>query len=84
MFFSKLARIVAWIAFVFGLAILGLAIYGGFEPDSARFAAQYLGTENTGEAVERAIRIILFALVLGVVGEVGVALSNLTIEYPDE
>ncbi len=84
MFFTKIARALAWIGFLLGLAILGLAIFGGTQPDYIVFAERYLGTPNTGEAVERAIRIILISIALGVLAEIGTALSRLTVVEDDD
>lgn len=69
MFFTKVAAVVAWLAFVLGAlrALMAFALaYGG---DQAA-AAMYLGRKTTGQAIDQGIYTMLFGVALGVAVEI--------------
>ena len=71
MFFSHLARIIAWLAFLFGLANLaiGIAIATGYIGPYEAAVARYTGAETSGDAIDRSLYVLLFAIALGAIAE---------------
>lgn len=71
MFFSHLARIIAWIGFLIGLANLaiGIAIAAGIIGPYEAALARYTGTETSGQAIDRSIYLLLGAIALGSIAE---------------
>lgn len=70
MFFAKLARFIAVLILAFGLIRTGIGIYvANIEPMDAREAARarYIGNKSSGQAIDRGIYTILFAVALGTV-----------------
>lgn len=73
MFFTKLARIVATLALVFGLLRV---LMGGYvaliEPKEARdaAAARYIGSKSSGQAIDQGIYVILIAVALGTLTDI--------------
>ncbi|MBR0827059.1 hypothetical protein JQ596_16075 [Bradyrhizobium manausense] len=73
MFFSKLARILAILALVFGLLrVLTGFVVAGIEPTEVREAARarYIGSKSSGQAIDSGIYAILFAVALGTLAEI--------------
>ena len=70
MFYTKIARIVAALAFVGGLLriALGIAVATGtiVEPEPG----MYLGAVTAVEAIDQGIHYALFAIVLGVITDI--------------
>jgi len=84
MFFSYAARIVAVLAFLFGLydCVTGLLIANGAIGPADQALARYLpASPTTGAAIDKGIYAILFAVALGVMAEISFSLrrtKNLT------
>jgi len=75
MFFSKSARILAILAFVFGLlSILNGLLVLGIEPKEARVL--YLGSKSPGQVIDRGIYTILFAVALGTLAEISFSMRK--------
>jgi hypothetical protein len=76
MFYTKVARVVAAIAFVLG----GLGVLMGFSVatglTSEPTPGYYLGSKTSGQAIDRGIYYILFAIVVGVLSEISQSLSR--------
>ena len=70
MFYTKIARIVATLAFIGGLLriALGVAVATGsiVEPEPG----MYLGTLTTGQAIDQGVHYVLFSIVLGVITDI--------------
>jgi hypothetical protein len=72
--FTKLARILATLALALGVMRLGIGVYvASIEPKEARDAAtaSYIGRKTSGEAIDQGIYVILFAVGLGAITEIG-------------
>jgi hypothetical protein len=78
MLFSKLARVIAIIVFVFGLLTLAFGIYaatGSMGPDDL---ARYLGSATAAKRIEMGIYEILFAMVLGTLAVINFSIRKAT------
>jgi hypothetical protein len=79
MFFTKLARLFAVVAFVFGIArlLIGLAIavgvIGPYEAALARYAGH---ASSSGQVIDSAIYVIVAAVALGTLAEIGRAIHK--------
>jgi hypothetical protein len=81
MFFTKLARLFATIAFVFGIVrlVLGLTIAGGLIGPYEAALARYAGhASSSGQVIDEAIYVIVFAAALGTLAEIGRAIHTKT------
>jgi hypothetical protein len=73
MIFTNLARIVSWLALVFGAIrfATGIAIatrmLGEYDTALARYAP---GAANVGEVIDRGFYVIIFAIALGTLAEI--------------
>ncbi len=76
MFYTKAARVVAVVAFVLGVlsVLMGLTVATGLTPEPSPGA--YLGRKTSGQAIDRGIYYILFAIVVGVLSEISQSLSR--------
>ena len=69
MFFTKVGRGVAWLAFGFGVlrVVTGFAVaYSGDQS----LAPEYLGTKTSGQAINQGQWAILFGIGLGILTEI--------------
>ena len=70
MFYTNLGRVAASIVFVLGLMGiamgLGVATGGIVEPSPG----YYLGNKTSGEAIDKGIYYVLFAIILGVITDI--------------
>jgi hypothetical protein len=76
MIFSKLARLIAVVAFVLGLLTLAFGIYaaaGFMGPDDL---VRYLGSATAAKRIEMGIYEILFAMVLGTLAEINFSIRK--------
>ena len=74
MFFTRIGKFLAHLGFWTSLLSLFLGFYFAYiaadiEQNMA-FAQRYLGTDTTGEAIDRASRYILLSIALGVLCEI--------------
>ncbi|MBX5132541.1 hypothetical protein HJB80_07675 [Rhizobium lentis] len=73
MIFTKLARIVAWLALILGASqmLIGFAIaaeaLGPYEQALARYAP---GAANSGAVIDRGLYVLIFAIALGALAEI--------------
>ena len=76
MAFTTLGRIVAVLAFTFGI----LTIFMGFELATSDLPEeqlrQYLGNKTTGQAIDRGVLYIIFSIVLGVLTDISKSVAN--------
>jgi hypothetical protein len=72
--FTKLAFVLAYLIATLGVfrIIIGFSVVGA--PDAA---ARYLGTTDTGLAIDRGIYYVLIAVALGVIAEISRSLNKL-------
>ena len=78
MAFTKIGQVIAVLAFVLGVLLMGYVLLTGFEP--------IMGTEvetgqevmlfNPGEALMNGIKYVLFGVTLGVVTEISSAVNR--------
>lgn len=78
MFFTKTAKVVAWVGFVFAVfnLILGFAIAGGFLGNPAAALKEYSMADTTGEMIDEAFFGALVCIALGTLAEISLALNN--------
>jgi hypothetical protein len=79
MIFTKLARIVAWLALILGASqlLIGFGIatetFGPYEQALARYAP---GAANSGQVINRGMYMVIFAIALGTLAEISVAVRR--------
>ncbi|MFN3686945.1 hypothetical protein [Salinarimonas sp.] len=77
--FVRLGLIVAWLMLIFGVLRLGTGLFvASYDDPAARAAAavQYLGTDSSGQSIDKAIITIILAIALGVLVEIGQAATG--------
>jgi hypothetical protein len=73
MIFTNLARIVSWLALVFGAIrfatgiAIALGTLGEYDAALARYAP---GAANVGEVIDRGMYVVIFAIALGTLAEI--------------
>lgn len=74
MFFTKVGRVIAWLLVVAGglRAALGFAV--AFSGNQA-LAPFYLGTDTSGEAINRGLLVLLIGVSVGMVAEISRSLA---------
>lgn len=78
--FSNISRILATLAFIIGLFRLGLGfaiateVIGPYEQALAR----YTGASSSGAVIDQSIYVIVFALALGTLAEIGRSVRKLS------
>ena len=70
MFFTRVGRIIAYLALVLGVLRTAMGFVGASTSDYQAFAQRYLGTETTGEAINQGMIMILIAVVVGVLTDI--------------
>lgn len=80
MLFSHLARIIAWLALIFGLAnlALGLSIANELIGPYEEALARYTSADSSGEVINMASYMLLFAIALGTVAEISSHLRKMS------
>lgn len=79
MFFTKLAKVAAWLALVLGASQLligfsiAMEIVGPYDAALARYAP---GAANSGQVINRGLYAVIFAIVIGTLAEIGMALRR--------
>lgn len=75
--FCKAAKILGILGVIFGSLRVGMGFLGALAADpSTVFAARYLGTATTGEAIDEGFYMLVIAVVIGAVGEIGLQLAK--------
>lgn len=76
--FSHLSRIIAVLALLVGVAefALGWSIASGWVGPYKEAIARYTTASSSGELITRALWVIAFALALGTLAEIGLALRK--------
>ncbi|MBN15511.1 MAG: hypothetical protein CMJ15_09885 [Pelagibacterium sp.] len=70
MFFTKLGIIVARLALFLGAFRVATGLFFAFNRDATDFAARYLGSKTSGQAIDQGLLMIAFAIVLGILAEI--------------
>jgi hypothetical protein len=73
MFFTRIGKAIAYTGSCLSILRLALAFYVASIPDleASKVAAQrYLGTANSGEAIDRTLYYLLIAIALGILCEI--------------
>jgi hypothetical protein len=78
--FSHASRIVAILALLVGLFhfALGVSIAAGWIGPEDEALARYAAARTIGEVINRSFYVIIFALALGTLAEIGIALRKRT------
>lgn len=76
--FSYASRAVAVLALILGLFhfALGIGIEAGWIGPENEALARYAAAPTTGQVINRSVYIIIFALALGTLAEIGIALRR--------
>lgn len=76
--FSHLSRIVAMLALIVGVAefAMGWSIASGWVGPYEQALARYTTLSSSGELINRGTRVIAFALALGTLAEIGLAVRR--------
>lgn len=69
MFFTKLARVIAWVFVILGGFRAVLAFTIAFTNNQA-LAPRYLGSSSTGEAIDKGLLYFLIGVAVGVVADI--------------
>ncbi|TCL09157.1 hypothetical protein BXY66_1202 [Shimia isoporae] len=79
MFFCKVGRVLAWIVFVLSVFGIVSGFFVAFSSptleDNMAMSRNILGTETSGEHITRSTYMLLGALVLGILSEIGLKLA---------
>jgi len=70
MFFTKIGAIIAKLALFFGLFRLVMGVVLIFDEDPAMDLRRYFNASTTGEVIDEALVVILFAVILGIAVEI--------------
>jgi hypothetical protein len=74
MFFTRIGKVIAHLIFWMGLLTVGIAILVALGTDSLEsnraLASLYLNARTSGEAIDKAVMYMAFALALGVLCEI--------------
>lgn len=77
MVFTRLGTVFAWIALVVGVARLATGLIVAFNLQVPGFdASRYLGSDTSGRAIDQGIMVLLIAVALGTLTEIGRSLRN--------
>lgn len=79
MFFTRIARVVAFLALVFGIVLMAVgfaAASGTMAPADAKRALSLLVASSTGELVDRGLYASLVAVALGTLSEIAPAIRR--------
>lgn len=78
--FSNIARILATLALILGLfqLAIGIAIASGTIGPYEQALARYTSASSSGEVIDRATLVIVFAVALGTLAEIGRAIRKLS------
>jgi uncharacterized membrane protein len=76
MFFTQFARWVAVLALVFGALHFGIGLSTVYEWMPLSDFQQYARSSTPGEAIDRGLYMMLFAIALGTLAEIGLAIRR--------
>lgn len=76
MIFTKAGRVISVIAVIFGMLRIVLGISAANSSDPNAFAARYIGSVTSGEAIDQGIEYLLFGVVLGVLTDISKAVGR--------
>jgi hypothetical protein len=76
MFFTKLGRVLAWLAFVGGAVRLAMGFLVASSGNHAALAPRYLGSSTSGEAIDQGIMVLVFGVALGILVEISRTLQS--------
>ena len=77
MFFTSVARLMAWIITLLGAFGIAIGIFGMTFEDKNRFAADYMGADGFGVEFDQRIFMFLFGIVLGVLTDISRSIRNI-------
>jgi len=76
MFFTKIGAIIAKLAMFFGLIRLAVGIVLIFDDDPTIELRRYFNASTTGEVIDEALKVIVFAVILGIAVEISRAVNS--------
>ena len=76
MFFTKTGAIIAKLALFFGLFRLAVGVALILEDDPTIELRRYFNASTTGEVIDEALKVIVFAVILGIAVEISRAVNS--------
>ena len=76
MTFTSTGRFIAKLAIVLAVLRIAIAAYVTTTSDPSSAAARYLGAGSTGQVIDEAIYVIIFAICLGVLTDISRAVQR--------
>ncbi|MCA8881027.1 MAG: hypothetical protein KDA73_13965 [Rhodobacteraceae bacterium] len=77
MFFTRVGRIVAWLAVIHGAFSVALALFVIWSGDP-NLAHRYLGSGTTGQAINQGTLVLIFGVVVGVLTDISRSVASAT------
>jgi hypothetical protein len=77
MFFTRAGRVVAWLAIIFGVLRIALALFVVQSGDPS-LVPRYLGSGTTGQAIDQGLYVLIFGIVVGVLTDISRSVTNTT------
>lgn len=72
MFFTRVGTAIAWLGLVLGVLRIALGLFAGSNLDTPGFnPVRYLGSATPGQAIDQGTIVIVVAVALGVLAEIG-------------
>lgn len=80
MFFTKIGRVIAWLAFVFGAlrVVMGFLVATITTSNEAMVAAskRYLSASTSGEAIDAGVELLVFGVAIGILVEISLKIGR--------
>ena len=76
MTFTAAGRFIAKLAIILAVLRIAIAVFVTLTEDPGSAAARYLGPGSTGQVIDEAIYVIVFAICLGVLTDISRALQR--------
>jgi hypothetical protein len=79
MLFTRLGRIVAFLALILGIfqIVGGLMVAAGWIGPEEAALARYFGNKSTGQVIDRGVYVALLAIALGILTEISSSTSRI-------
>jgi len=70
MIFTTIARIIAWLMSLFGALLAAMGFYLAFSSMPRAAVSNYIGSQTTGEVIDKGVLIFAVGIALGVLTDI--------------
>ena len=77
MFFTRAARVLAWLAIIYAVVRIALAVFV-IQSGDPSLVHRYIGSGTTGQAIDRALYVLVFGIALGVLADISRSVAKAT------